>query len=190
MDEDKIILDKKSFGALAVDSRVNILKALKERRKTLSELSDELGLSVSSTKEHLGKLVDAELIIKVEDGHKWKYYELTRKGEKLVSPDQTVRVMVLLGISLIAFVWSFMVMGPATQMVSDSGQVTYAPSSEQLDFNESGSALKATGSRNITTAMQPINNTENSIIPLVIFSTSGIIILGSVIWLIRNKCKS
>jgi DNA-binding transcriptional ArsR family regulator len=88
MEEEKIILDKLSFGALAVDSRVKILKALRERRKTLSELSTELGLSPSSTKEHLEKLVDAALIEKMEEGHKWKYYELTKKGAQLVSPNR------------------------------------------------------------------------------------------------------
>jgi DNA-binding transcriptional ArsR family regulator len=189
MEEEKIVLDKKSFGALAVDSRVNILKALRERRKTLSELSNELGLSVSSTKEHLGKLVDAELIIKVEDGHKWKYYELTRKGEKLVSPNQTVRVMVLLGIAVIAFVWSFMSMTPTTQLMSDSGQVAYAPAMEQADFNNTGSALKATESRNISGTMAPTSAIDYSFIPITILLISGIIILGSVVWLIWNKFR-
>jgi len=119
MEEEKIVLDKKSFGALAVDSRVNILKALRERRKTLTELSDELKLSVSSTKEHLDKITDAGLAKKVEEGHKWKYYELTRKGERLVSPDTEVRVWVLLGISFIAFIFSMMfIAGPSSMTVS------------------------------------------------------------------------
>ena len=119
MEEEKIVLDKKSFGALAVDSRVNILKALRERRKTLTELSDELKLSVSSTKEHLDKITDAGLARKVEEGHKWKYYELTRKGERLVSPDTEVRVWVLLGISFIAFIFSMMfIAGPSSMTLS------------------------------------------------------------------------
>ena len=37
MEEDKIVLDRKSFEALAVDSRVKLLKSLKQRRKTLKE---------------------------------------------------------------------------------------------------------------------------------------------------------
>ena len=45
MDQDRIVLDKKAFGALAVDSRVKLLKALSVRRKMLTELSDELKLS-------------------------------------------------------------------------------------------------------------------------------------------------
>ena len=33
----EITLDKKTFEALALDSRIDILKALKERRKTQAE---------------------------------------------------------------------------------------------------------------------------------------------------------
>ena len=51
--EGKIVLDRKSFEALAVDSRVRILKSLKEKRKTLSEISKEQGMSLSGVKEHL-----------------------------------------------------------------------------------------------------------------------------------------
>jgi len=101
MDENKIVLDRKAFGALAVDSRVKILKALKERRKMLTELSDEMKLSASSTKEHLDTLVDAGLISRIDDGHKWKYYELTRKGSEIVTPDREIRVWVLLGMSVV-----------------------------------------------------------------------------------------
>jgi len=189
MEEEKIVLDRKSFGALAVDSRVNILKALRERRKTLSELSAELGSSVSSTKEHLEKLVDAELILKVEDGHKWKYYELTRKGEKLVSPNQAVRVMVLLGIALIAFVWSFMAMAPATQMVADSGQEAYAPSALQMEMNESGQMLKSAQDAGSPPSAQRSLSEEEGFIPLIILGTSGLLIIGSGVWLIRDRLR-
>jgi len=38
-DEEKITLDRQTFKILASDTRVDILKSLKVRRKTLSELS-------------------------------------------------------------------------------------------------------------------------------------------------------
>ena len=82
MEEEKVVLDRKSFEALAVDTRVKILKSLKERRKTLSEIAKEQGMSVSGIKEHLETLEHVGLIEKKDDGHKWKYYELTKKGAK------------------------------------------------------------------------------------------------------------
>lgn len=63
----------------------DILKSLLERRKMLSEISADLDLSLPTIKEHLSSLEKGELIVKLDDGHKWKYYELTRKGRGIVS---------------------------------------------------------------------------------------------------------
>ncbi|MDD2655762.1 MAG: winged helix-turn-helix domain-containing protein [Candidatus ainarchaeum sp.] len=100
MDE-SIRLDRKSFEALAGQTRVRILKSLLKRRKTLTELSHELGLSASTTKEHLDVLVGSELAVQVDEGRKWKYYELTRKGRSVVQPHE-LRVWIVLGLSIIA----------------------------------------------------------------------------------------
>ncbi|MDD5340726.1 MAG: winged helix-turn-helix domain-containing protein [Candidatus ainarchaeum sp.] len=108
MDEG-IVLDRKSFEALAVESRVRILKSLRQRRKTLSELADEMKMSVSGVKEHLQVLEQAELVRKMDDGHKWKYYELTKKGSDVVAPKE-LRVWILLSISIIALAASAMAM--------------------------------------------------------------------------------
>ncbi len=105
--EEKIVLDSKSFEALAVDNRVRILKSLKQRRKTLSEIAKEMDISVSGAKEHLQKLEQANLVEKKDDGHKWKYYELTKKGTGIVAPKE-LKVWILLGLSLIALVLSLM----------------------------------------------------------------------------------
>lgn len=100
MDE-SIRLDRKSFEALAGDTRVKVLKSLLRRRKTLTELSHELGLSASTMKEHLDVLVGSELAVQVDEGRKWKYYELTRKGKSIVQPHE-LRVWIVLGLSMIA----------------------------------------------------------------------------------------
>lgn len=100
MDE-SIRLDRKSFEALAGQTRVKILKSLLRRRKTLTELSHELGLSPSTTKEHLDVLVDSELAQQVDEGRKWKYYELTRRGMSIVQPHE-LKVWIVLGLSIIA----------------------------------------------------------------------------------------
>lgn len=65
-----IKLDRKTFKALAGETRVKILKSLEERKKYLSEISEELDLSNSSVKEHLDELVKADLIEKEESDKK------------------------------------------------------------------------------------------------------------------------
>jgi len=86
MDSDRIVLDRESFRALAVDSRINILKYLDERPHTLTELAAELELSHGTVKEHLEVLEGSGLILKQDEGRKWKYYVLTDKGKTLINP--------------------------------------------------------------------------------------------------------
>ncbi len=102
----KVILDDKSFKALSAESRVNILKKLLSRRMTLSELSKRLSLRDSTVKEHCNILLDAELVKKIDEGRKWKYYELTHKGKQVVSPNmmEEARVLVMLSFGAIVFV--------------------------------------------------------------------------------------
>jgi DNA-binding transcriptional ArsR family regulator len=102
MTEEKIVLDKETFKALSVDSRLTILKLLKLRRHTLSELAAELKLSQSTVKEHLAKLEEASLIKQLDEGRKWKYYKLTQKGKNVVDP-QEVKVLFMFAVSLFAF---------------------------------------------------------------------------------------
>jgi len=100
-EEEKITIDRKTFKTLASDTRIGILKSLKVRRKTLSELSKEHHMSVSTIKEHLENLVEAGLIVQIDDGHKWKYYELTRKGSAVLNPDEK-KVWIMLSLSSVA----------------------------------------------------------------------------------------
>lgn len=97
----QILLDKNSFKALSAETRVNILKELNKRRKTLTELSVSIGLGASTIKEHLQILEEAELIVQVDEGRKWKYYELTKKGKTVLEPQET-RIIITLGIGTIA----------------------------------------------------------------------------------------
>lgn len=103
--EKQVILDDKSFKALSADSRINILKQLNERRMTLSELSQKLSLKNSTVKEHCLILLNAQLISKIDEGRKWKYYELTQKGKQVVEPNlmQEAKVFVLLSLTTIMF---------------------------------------------------------------------------------------
>jgi DNA-binding transcriptional ArsR family regulator len=110
--EDKVVLDKEVFKALSVETRINILKLLTERRYILSELSESLGMSNSTIKEHLDIMVKAGLIKQIDSGHKWNYYKLTFKGKNVVNP-QEVKVF-------FAFIISTIVaMGATTYMFSE-----------------------------------------------------------------------
>ena len=95
--DDKIILDKETFKVLAAETRVNILKTLIERRHTQSELSAVLDLSVPTVKEHLSAMEHAELVRMVDEGRKWKYYELTKKGRHIVAPEEDKQFWIVLG---------------------------------------------------------------------------------------------
>jgi DNA-binding transcriptional ArsR family regulator len=100
--EDKITLDRSTFRSLASDTRISILKSLDRRRKMLAELSKELGMSPSTVKEHMDSLRKAGLVIMKDDGHKWKYYELTRDGKSILHPGET-RIWIILSLSGLAF---------------------------------------------------------------------------------------
>lgn len=192
MDGEKLVLDRKSFGALAVDSRVNILKALRERRKTLSELSQELGQSVSTTKEHLQKLEEAELIKKMEEGHKWKYYRLTRKGEQIVSPNTEVRVWILLAVSAMAFLYSALTMyAPFSQVHPSAAQMedfalgeletkAFASETEPTGLTAGSDAPKQEARAQVAEA-------NPDILPSLMLLASGSIFFISIFYLLRKK---
>ncbi|MBU4266677.1 MAG: winged helix-turn-helix domain-containing protein [Candidatus Altiarchaeales archaeon] len=99
--QDKITLDRETFKALAMDTRVKILKKLDENYQyTLTDLAGEMDMAPSTIKEHLDKLLEVELIKQVERGKKWKYYRLTDKGKKILNPYEK-RVMIVLAASML-----------------------------------------------------------------------------------------
>jgi len=100
--EDKVTLDRESFKILASETRVAIMKSLGRRRKTLTELSKELSMSPSTVKEHMDSLCRGGLAVLIDDGHKWKYYELTGKGKDILNPGGT-RILIILAVSVIGF---------------------------------------------------------------------------------------
>ncbi|QQR92405.1 MAG: winged helix-turn-helix transcriptional regulator [Candidatus Iainarchaeum archaeon] len=100
---DEITLDKEVFKALAGETRIAVMKSLRERRKTQSELAKGIGIAAPTVKEHIDILARAGLVREIDDGHKWKYIELTVKGKSLLEP-QDKRILVLLGTSLVGAV--------------------------------------------------------------------------------------
>ena len=86
--EPQITLDKPTFKALASETRVAVLKLLQQRRHMQSEIAAELEMAVPTVKEHLDALEKAGLVIRYEEGRKWKYYGLTAKGKAILDPEQ------------------------------------------------------------------------------------------------------
>jgi DNA-binding transcriptional ArsR family regulator len=95
-------IDRELIKALSCETRIKILKSLGRRRKTLSELAYELELGFSTVKEHLDKLLGVELIEKIDDGHKWKYYELTQRGKQIVAPKKRLFAILVSSLGLTA----------------------------------------------------------------------------------------
>lgn len=109
---DKITLDRETFKALASDTRLDILKALDVRQKTVTELAKELDLNKATVFEHLEKLAAVNLIQKLEDERKWVYWQLTWTGRRLLHPEKITLALALssAGASLVtalvaAFLW-------------------------------------------------------------------------------------
>lgn len=109
----KITLDQESFKALASDVRVGILKVLDERRQTVTDLSNLMGLSKPTLLEHLEKLQHAGLVKRMDEGRKWIYYELTDKGKKILHPERVSIVVALSSAAALAAVGMFYMLGGA-----------------------------------------------------------------------------
>ena len=101
--EEKILIDKETLKAIAVDTRLNILKLLLKKKYTLSDIAGILELGVSTIKEHLDILLKAGLIKKEDTERKWKYYSLSFKGKRLIEPRE-IKVLFAFITTLIAAV--------------------------------------------------------------------------------------
>jgi len=78
--EEQLTIDRETFKALSSDTRLDILKALRERKKTITELAESLNLSKSTVHEHLTMLIKSGLVKRIDSKNKWVYYSLTWKG--------------------------------------------------------------------------------------------------------------
>lgn len=79
------------------------MKALLERNHTLTELSTKLGMSAPTIKEHANILVSSGIIEQKDEGRKWKYYSLTRKGRDILEARQRqANILIILSCSAVA----------------------------------------------------------------------------------------
>jgi DNA-binding transcriptional ArsR family regulator len=185
-----IVLDRKSFEALAVESRVRILKSLRQRRKTLSELAEEMKLSVSGVKEHLQVLERAELVSKMDDGHKWKYYELTKKGSEVVAPKE-LRVWILLSISTFALLMSMVALFYGMQPAAphDAAPQAMAPAT---DDSSAGRAAEKDGHVAVAAGVppEPAPQQPDPGVPLAVAGISAVTLMACMMVLWRNRARS
>lgn len=87
----QLIIDSLTIKALGKKTRVEILKALEERRMTQAELSQKLKVSETSISRHLKHLQKSGLVTYQDSGRKWKYIELTIKGTEVISSKKKLR---------------------------------------------------------------------------------------------------
>jgi len=101
MSNDSILLDKETLDILSSNTRITILKSLKSRRKTNSELADELSLTPSTIHFHLEKLEENRLIKSVKTDRKWVYYEITSRGFALLNPNANIQLHIIISTILV-----------------------------------------------------------------------------------------
>ncbi len=101
---EKVNLGKDDFDVLASETRIEILKRLDSRRKTVTELSIELNLTKSTVHKHLEKLTNTGLVEKKENERKRVYYELTKKSKAILHPHELAKIVILLSSSVLSFI--------------------------------------------------------------------------------------
>jgi DNA-binding transcriptional ArsR family regulator len=187
--EDKITLDRESFKSLASDTRIAIIKSLDRRRKMLTELSKEMGMSPSTVKEHMDNLCKADLTVQIDDGHKWKYYELTGKGKHVLHPEET-KIWILISISAFAMVGIFYDMitrNAGTMLKSFQSATPLAGEAGDAVAAGSEALAPAAGAGSEIAAISPaLSLPYLHIIGLIIFS---ILIGASIAFLALNRKK-
>lgn len=97
-EEMRVELDKKSLFALASDTRVEILRSLQPMRRTVTQLSDSLGIDKAAVHRHLKKMEEGGLVKRYED-HGFVYYGLSWKARDLMSPNENTRIIIMLSLT-------------------------------------------------------------------------------------------
>jgi len=85
-------IDKKTIWVLSNKKRIKILKELKERRMTVSEIARDMKISKSTALYHTSQLYTTGLIEK-EECNKWIYYALSENGKNLLNMKNKFRIV-------------------------------------------------------------------------------------------------
>jgi DNA-binding transcriptional ArsR family regulator len=129
-------IDRDLLKAIGADTRIEILKILSKGRQTPSRLAQLLNLSVPTIIEHVAKLEDAGLVLRIDEGRKWKYYALTDKGESIMitRPDIPIRAFIILGMGLLLL---FSPLFFSNYSIGEEGQAYSVEESSILDADQS-----------------------------------------------------
>lgn len=122
---DEVKISPGDFKALSSESRIRIIKFLRERNHTLSELSARLGIAAPSTKQHLERLLKTGIINQLDEGRKWKYYSLTGKGRNIAGAEENqAAILIVMGFATICLVGVlFMMFGSMGAQAQPAGAV-------------------------------------------------------------------
>ncbi|PIN85434.1 MAG: hypothetical protein COV47_02185 [Candidatus Diapherotrites archaeon CG11_big_fil_rev_8_21_14_0_20_37_9] len=146
----QILLSKNEFKALSSETRTEILKILDERNYTLSELSKKTNMSAPTIKQHAKILVDSGLIELKDEGRKWKYYELTKKGKEILStgtnPTNVLLILstTIIGIAAIAVILSGLFLQNSAMLGNSAAPIADTEKSFAVDETLQKAAITAT----------------------------------------------
>lgn len=95
----------RTFRALASPTRVAILRTLRQRAHTGSELTRVLGLSDTAVRKHLKLLDEAGLVQRRDEGRPWTYHELSPDAHDLLQGVTSGAPLAVLGGFLAVLAW-------------------------------------------------------------------------------------
>lgn len=149
--------------AVSSPNRREILLSLKERRMTLTELSGKLGIKPSSSKQHLDVLGLGGFVRLVDEGRKWKYYELTDKGRNLFSAgNKRISLFVVFASSLVLLV-SIALLYNSFSLLSSTGMQKLALSSAAEAGVRETKALPASDNAIVSSGGSPAGETVSCV---------------------------
>ncbi|MFO8133137.1 MAG: helix-turn-helix domain-containing protein [Thermoplasmatota archaeon] len=96
----KIELSRDELQALLSESRLKILRRLRTRRMTVSELARRMDLDKSTVYNHLRYLLEANFVERIKGDNIWVYYQLTDRGVGVLR--NRGKFLVLLGTSAVS----------------------------------------------------------------------------------------
>ncbi len=163
-----------TFKALGSKTRINILRNLRSRRMTLSELATLLSMHPSTVQQHTEILQTAGLVSRKDDGYKWKYYFLTKDGEGIFAARDIS--LVLPGIVLFAAgAWNILSSTLFAQKFAAKGTIMRE------------SAIPASGEFAATPLVTEIVSKTSANMDGILLVLAGILLLTFYLYLHRKK---
>lgn len=94
MDGKEVPVSLALLRIISAPGRLRLLRSLRQRRKTATELSDEVGWPKSSAHAHVAALHRAGLLTRHAGDNLWIYYGLKAQGRRLAEPERPKLLLV------------------------------------------------------------------------------------------------